>query len=356
MRFFSDNNASACPEIMAAIAAANYGLAKGYGDDAWSARLDAVFGEFFGARVSVFPVSTGTAANCLALATLTPPWGAVFTHDESHLLRSESSAPEFYSGGARFIPLPSSGAKLAPATLRTALEAHPVSVQTVQPAAVSITQSTELGTVYSAEEIAALAEVAHAAGLALHMDGARFANAVVAQNAAPADLTWRAGVDVLSFGATKNGALTAEAAVFFHPPSDSERSNRSREFELRRKRGGHLLSKSRFMSAQLLAYLETGAWRRNAERANRLAAQLAAAAAPWLLHPVEANQLFLALGEAAKSKLREQGFGFYDWGAPASGGLRLVVSWDQDERDVAALASALAALPATSLSADDLRQ
>jgi len=236
------------------------------------------------------------------------------------------------------VGLPAPGAKLAPTTLAAALDAHPPSVHTVQPAAVSITQATELGTVYQPAEISALAGIAHARGLALHVDGARFANALVRVGCTPAELSWRAGVDVLSFGATKNGALTAEAVVFFRPEGHAG-------FELRRKRAGHLLSKSRFISAQLLAYVESGAWRRNAERANGYAARIARAAAPWLLHPVEANEVFVGLGEANKRRLRDLGFLFYDWGTAASGEARLVASWDQPETDIAELVAALEGLP-----------
>jgi threonine aldolase len=351
MRFFSDNKAAACPEIMEALANANQGLAKGYGEDPWTARLDAVFGDFFGTSVRVFPVATGTAANSLALATVTPPWGAIFAHEEAHIVRDECTAPEFFTGGARIVPLHGADAKLTPYVLRTALEASPTSVHTAQPAALSITQATELGTVYTPDEIRALAEAAHLRSLALHVDGARFANALVSLGCEPAELTWRAGVDVLSFGATKNGALTAEAVVFFRPGLEAE-------FELRRKRAGHLLSKSRYVSAQLIAYLGTGVWRRNAERANAFATRIARAAAPWVMHPVQANEVFLALGPERKRRLREQGFMFYDWGAQDADAARIVSSWDQDERDVNALVSALETLRSTGrgASTDDLSE
>lgn len=334
MRFFSDNTATACPEILAAIQEANRGLEKAYGDDPWTRRLDAVFGEFFGKEVRVFPVATGTAANALALSTLTPPYGAVFAHEEAHVIRDECGAPELFSGGARLVPVPGAGGKLSCPNLSAALDANPPSVHTLQPAAVSLTQLTELGTAYRPDEIAALAELAHRRGLKVHMDGARFANALVHLGCDPADITWRAGIDVLSFGATKNGALTAEAVVFFD-------ADCVRDFELRRKRAGHLLSKSRYVSAQLLAYVETGVWRRNAERANALAQRIAGAAGRALMHPVEGNEVFLALGTGGKAKLRAAGFEFYDWGPEASGEARLVVSWDQPEEDVDALCAAL---------------
>jgi threonine aldolase len=334
VRFYSDNNASACPEIMAALVEANQGLVKGYGDDPWTRRLDAVFSEFFGTSLQVFALSTGTAANSLALGTVCPPWGAVYAHEEAHIVRDECSAPEFFTGGARIVPLQGPGAKLTRAALEAALDANPPSVHTVQPAAVSITQATELGTLYRPEEVHALATVAHARNLVLHMDGARLANAVVALGCHPGDVTWRAGVDVLSFGATKNGALTAEALVFFD-------AKLVRDFELRRKRGGHLLSKSRYVSAQLLAYVETGVWRRNAERANTLAREIGQAAGSTLMLPVEANEVFVRLGEPRKAALRARGFEFYDWGAAGCGEARFVSAWDTSAQDVAALCAAL---------------
>ncbi len=336
MRFFSDNTASICPEILEAISAANRGLAVAYGDDPWTERLDAVLGEFFGTQVRAFVITTGTAANSLALATLTPPYGAIYCHPEAHIAVDECGAPGFFSGGAQLERVEGEHAKITAAALATVLDAHSVSVHSVQPAAVSISQATELGTTYRPAEVSALCEVAHERGLHVHMDGARFANAVTYLGCEPGDVTWRAGVDVLSFGATKNGALGAEAVVFFH-------LGLVRDFELRRKRAGHLPSKSRFVSAQLLAYIESGVWRRNARRANELAQRLGRAAGARLLHPVEANEVFLELGAAGKASLRAAGFEFYDWGPPASGAARLVASWDQDERHVEAMCQALAA-------------
>lgn len=338
MRFFSDNTATVCPQILSALAEANAGLAAAYGDDPWTQRLDAVLAEFFGTELRAFPVATGTAANALALATLTPPYGAVYAHHEAHIACDECGAPGFFTGGAQLMLLDGAQGKLSHDTLARALEGHPVSVHTVQPAAVSVSQATELGGAYRPEQITALCRVAHAHGLKVHMDGARFANAVAFLGCHPADVTWRAGIDVLSFGATKNGALAAEAVVFFDPAL-------VRDFELRRKRAGHLLSKSRFVSAQLLAYVETGIWRPNAEHANRLARRIGEAAGARLLHPVEANEAFVRLGQSGKQALRSGGFEFYDWGAPASGLARLVTSWDQSERDVEALCASLGELP-----------
>lgn len=334
MRFFSDNTASACPEILAALAAANHGLARAYGDDEWTIRLDSAFSAFFGTPVRAFAVPTGTAANALSLATLSPPYGAIFAHTGAHIACDECGAPGFFSGGAQLALLEGEHGRLDPATVAAALAAHPRHLHSVQPAALSLTQATELGTVYRAPDLTALCESAHGNGLKVHMDGARFANAVAFLDCSPGDITWRAGVDVLSFGATKNGAFGAEAVVFFDPAL-------VRDFELRRKRAGHLLSKSRYVAAQLLAYVETDLWKRNARRTNSLAQKIGAAAGRRLLHPVEANEVFLNLGAGGKDSLRNSGFEFYDWGAETSGEARFVVSWDQPEEDVAALCEAL---------------
>ena len=285
MRFFSDNTSSACPELIAALNAANHGLARAYGDDEWTQRLDHTLGEFFGTTVRAFAVTTGTAANALALATLSPPYGAIFAYADAHIAVDECGAPGFFAGGAQLALLPGDHGRLAAATLAAALDEHRVDVHTLQPAAVSLTQATELGTVYQPAHIAELAALAHRHGLKMHMDGARFANALVHLGCHPGDVTWRAGIDVLSFGATKNGALGAEAVVFFDAAL-------VRDFELRRKRAGHLLSKSRYAAAQLLAYVESGVWQRNATRTNRLAQDIARAAGAALLHPVGRTRCF----------------------------------------------------------------
>jgi threonine aldolase len=335
LRFFSDNTATACQEILAAIHEANHGLARAYGDDEWTLRLDAVLGAHFGTPVRAFAVTTGTAANSLALATVSPPYGAIFAHHEAHIAVDECGAPGFFSGGAQLELLPGEHGRLDPETVGAALAAHPRHLHSVQPAALSITQATELGTVYRPAQVARLCELAHVQGLKVHMDGARFANALAFLDCEPGEVTWRAGVDVLSFGATKNGALTAEAVVFFD-------LTLVRDFELRRKRAGHLLSKSRYVAAQLLAYVESGVWKRNAERTNRLAQRIGAAAGRALLHPVEANEVFVKLGDARRQALRAAGFEFYDWGPEAAGDARFVVSWDQPDEDVQALCEALA--------------
>jgi len=334
VRFFSDNTATACAEVLAALSEVNHGRAKAYGDDEWTRRIDAALGAYFATEVRAFVVVTGTAANSLSLATLVPPYGVVFAHEGAHILNDECGAPEFYSGGGRVVGVPGPNGRLTPETLGGVLDGLHVSVHSMQPAAISLTQATEVVTSYRPEEIAALAALAHRHHLHVHMDGARFANSVEFLGCSPADISWRAGVDVLSFGATKNGALAAEAVVFFN-------RDLVRDFELRRKRAGHLISKSRYVSAQLLAYVENDVSRRNAARANGLARQVATAAGSALLYPVEANEVFLKLGAEGKKQLREAGFEFHPWGGDASGNTRFVVSWDQPESDVAALCKAL---------------
>jgi threonine aldolase len=338
--FKSDNTAAVAPEVLQAIASVNTPFAAAYGDDEWTRSLQAAFSATFGCDVRVFVVSTGTAANTLALASLAPPWGAVFAHEQAHILRDESTAPEFMTGGARLVPLPGEGAMIAASTLRDALAFFADDVHSPRAAALSITQCTELGRVYGPAALRALTDVARQRGLRVHMDGARFANAVAALGVHPGDLSWRAGVDVLSFGATKNGAMGVEAVVFFD-------AGLAEQFEWRRKRAGHLLSKMRFAAAQLEALLQDDLWLKLAARANRLAARVAREAGPWLMHPVEANELFLRLGEARRRQLREHpaGFHFYDWGPAGQGEARFVVSWNQDDADCDRLAEALTALP-----------
>ena len=269
MNFASDNAAGVAPEILAAIARANDGAALAYGRDDWTKRVERRFAELFEREVAVFLVPTGTAANALALAHLTPPWGAVLCHAESHIATDECGAPEFFGGGIKLIGLPGAGGKIAPETLQDALEhgqwggPHHVS-----PSVLSLSQVTEAGTIYRPHELRRLAEIAHGRGLAVHLDGARLANALARMNASPAEATWQAGIDALSFGATKNGALAAEAVVFFDPA-------RGANMQERRKRGGHLVSKHRFIAAQMEAYLADGLWLRLARHANAMADRLA---------------------------------------------------------------------------------
>ena len=337
MRFFkSDNTAAVSREILQAIAEANSGPALAYGADRWSAALDRVFGEFFGTEVRVFAVASGTAANSLALATFCPPWGTVLTHAEAHIERDECGAPEFFTGGAKLSLVGGAGAKILPDDLAARLTWFEPHVHGVQPRMLSITQATERGAIYTPQEVGALAKIAHEHGMAVHVDGARFANALVAQDVDAAALTWKAGVDVLSFGVIKNGGMNAEAVVFFDPA-------RVADFEFRRKRAGQLLCKGRYAAVQLLAYLESGMWQHNAGRANRLAARIAAAAPQWLSEPLATNQVFMQLGEERIAALSKE-FGFYPWGPTGSGEARFVCSWDTPDEDVDALCAALASL------------
>ena len=343
MNFSSDNATGISPEILAAIEAANAGPAMAYGNDEVTTRAVRALSELFERELEAFPVATGTAANALALSVLTPPYGLIYCHRHAHIEEDECGAPELFSGGAKLHLLDGAHGKFGPETLARALAAAGPGVEHhPQPAAVSITQATEAGTVHTAAEIAAIAEVAHGAGLKLHMDGARFANAAVHLDASPAEISWRAGVDVLSFGATKNGAMAAEAVLFFDPAFAAD-------FRYRRKRGGHLFSKMRFLSAQLLAYATGELWRRNAERANAMAARLARglAALPGaeLAHPVEANEVFVTLPEPVIAGLAEAGAVFHRWGGPASPTIRLVTAFDTEAGAVdGALAAARAAL------------
>ena len=336
MDFSSDNVTGAAPQVLAALTAANEGPAAAYGADPWTARVETALAALFETEVAAFPVATGTAANALALSTMAPPYGTIYCHPESHVMLSECGAPEFFSGGAKLVPVDGADGKFAAADLATRIErALREGVHHTQAAAVSITQATEAGTVYTPKEVAAIAAVARAHGMGLHMDGARFANAVVAHGGSPADLTWRVGVDALSFGATKNGALAAEAVVFFAPA-------RAASFPFRRKRAGHLLSKMRFVSAQLEAYLADDLWRRNAAHANALATRLAVglAAVPGLrlCHPVETNHVIVEAPAAVVDGLAADGFGFLTWGADTT--IRLVTAFDTRPEDVDALIAA----------------
>ncbi|HSY96663.1 MAG TPA: low specificity L-threonine aldolase [Steroidobacteraceae bacterium] len=333
--FKSDNVTPVCDAIMAAINGANAGTAPSYGGDEFTEALQSVASEVFGTDVAIFPVTTGTAANALALAQITPPFGAVYCHQAAHIVTDECGAPEFFTGGAKMIGFAAADGKITPAQLTSAIAfAVDMGVHHVKPGAVSLSQATEWGTVYALPEVSALAAVARQHGLPVHMDGARFANALVHLGCTAAAATWQSGVDVLSLGATKNGALCAEAVVFFDP-------DRARDFERRRKQAGHLWSKLRFVSAQLLAYFEHGLWLDNARQANSMASLLAQGLrgipGASLLQAVQANEIFVALPEAMVAALENQGFGFYRWplSDTASGvAIRLVTSYATQRRQV----------------------
>ena len=333
MRFFSDNAAPVHPKVMQAIADANQ-VDTAYDGDRWSRRLDAEFSEVFGQNVAVLWVATGTAANCLALTSLCQPHQGIICHREAHIEVDECGAPGFYTGGAKLMLIDGDGAKVVPDTVTQLLGNIRDDVHQVQASALSITNATEYGLVYTAEEVAALGAICRGRRLGLHIDGARFANAVASLDCHPADATVKAGVDVLSFGFAKNGGMGAEALVYFDPSlADAAR--------YRRKRAGHLQSKGRFLAVQLLAMLEGGLWLENARAANAAAQIIATAAPERLLHPVQANEIFIRLSTAEAKALRDQGFDFYDWG---DGAARLVTSWHHREADVAPLAKAIAAL------------
>jgi threonine aldolase len=333
MRFFSDNAAPAHPRVLEAIAASNR-LDTAYDGDAWSRRLDGAFSELFERDVRALWVSTGTAANCLALAALCPPYRGILCHRDAHIEVDEAGAPGFFTGGAKLMLLDGGGAKITPDAVSEACDRIRPDVHQVQPAVVAITNATEYGLVYRAAEVAALGEVAKARDLALHMDGARFANALATTGEQPADVTWRAGVDALSFGFIKNGGLNAEVLVLF-------RTELFDEVAVRRKRAGHLSSKGRMLAAQVLALLADELWLHNARAANAAAQVLATAAPQRLVYPVEANELVLNVSADEAARLRAEGFDFYDWGP---GEIRLVTSWDQQGADLDRLAAAIAAL------------
>jgi threonine aldolase len=308
MEFASDNAAGVAPAILDALVRANAGFAIAYGDDALTRRLERRFSDLFERDISVFLVGTGTAANALALAHLSPPWGAVLCHAEAHAVVHECGAPEFYGGGLRLLGIEGEGGKLQPQAIAAALDRHfGLRPHQIVPAALSLTQATECGTVYQIDEIAALAALAHERGMAVHMDGARFANAVARLGATPAEASWRSGVDVLSFGATKGGALAAEAVVFFDPA-------RADAMAERRKRGGHLVSKHRFIAAQFEAFLADDQWLKLAAHANRMADRLAKHLASLNfppIWPVEANIVFVLLPQALHERLQAAGAHYY---------------------------------------------
>ena len=328
--FSSDNISCACPEVMSAVIAANSGNATSYGHDVHSEALELRFSEIFETEVKVFPVVSGTASNALALSTLTPCYGKIFCHEMSHINTDECGAPEFFSGGAKLIPIASDDGKITPEALGSVIRGHG-NVHSAQPASLSIAQSTEVGTVYQIDEITALASLAHEQGLTVHMDGARFANGLVALDVSPAQMTWQAGIDVLSFGGTKNGCLAAEAVIFFKPEMVNA-------FPYLHKRAGHLLSKMRFISAQLEAYVTDDVWLKNARHANVMAARLsqglAAIAGVKLSYPTQSNEIFAELGDRLIDSLIAQGYdialGELDGTAPP----RFVTAWDSTADDV----------------------
>ncbi|QGN54828.1 low specificity L-threonine aldolase [Novosphingobium sp. Gsoil 351] len=336
MRFFSDNAASVHPQVWEALKAAD-APDTAYDGDALSARLDAAFSDLFGVECAALWVATGTAANCLALAAICPPHGGILCHREAHIEIDEGGAPGFYTHGAKLLLVDGEGAKLTPEALATAVAPIRNDVHQVQPHALSLTQATEYGRVHTPAEIATLAAFANERKLGLHIDGARFANAIAHLGCAPIEAC--KGAATLSFGCVKNGGMNAEALVLFDPALADL-------VKYRRKRAGHLQSKGRFAAAQLLAMLEGELWLANARAANAAAKEIAAACGARLLHPVEANEIFVSLAPAEAAALRAQGFDFYDWPAPPGnpGAARLVTSWNSNPAHVAALDQAIRTL------------
>jgi threonine aldolase len=337
MFFASDNAAGIAAPILEAIGRANTGYALSYGNDDCTKRVEKKFAEIFEHEVAVFLVPTGTAANALALAHLTPPWGAVLCHEGAHIATDECGAPEFFGGGTKLVGLTGDGAKVSADTLRAALEQgawggpHHVS-----PSVLSLSQATECGTIYRVAEVKELADIAHARGVAVHMDGARLGNALARMNVSLAEITWKAGVDVLSFGATKGGAMGAEAMIFFDP-------KRGANMQDRRKRGAALLSKLRFIAVQMEAYLESDLWLKLARHANDMADALAAgltAAGAKPAWPVDANEVFAPLTVEADQRLKAAGAMYHPWpsaGLNIGAGkvlVRLVTSFQTTKEDV----------------------
>ncbi|MEO6368791.1 MAG: low specificity L-threonine aldolase [Steroidobacteraceae bacterium] len=322
--FRSDNDAGASLEVLQAMAACNEGPVYPYGGDIWTRRAEEQLARVFECELRVLLVSTGTAANSLALAAMAPPWGSVLCHRQAHIHTDECGAPEFFGSGLKLVPSASAGSLLDPGLLRGELSRGKGDVHSVQPSAVSITQSTEEGQIYSPAQVGAIGDICRELQLPLHMDGARFANALVAQDCTPAQLTWQAGVDLLSFGATKNGALSAEALIVFNDALWDT-------LPFRRKRAGHLLSKMRFVAAQMHAYLQDDLWLRNARHANAMARRMAEglATVPGITSVVPAltNILFVRMPQPLLQGLFERGFDFYHGGRWEVGVVRLVTSF-----------------------------
>ena len=334
--FSSDNVTGACPEVMDAIVAANEGIVESYGNDKWSTNLQKKLSEIFETDVVVFPVVSGTAANALALSVLSPAFGKIYCNELSHINTDECGAPEFFSGGAKLVTMSSEDGKINAKDLSQNIRGTGI-VHLAQPAAVSITQACETGTVYQLEEIKSIAETAHEHGLKVHMDGARFANAIVSLNVSPAEMTWKSGVDVLSFGGTKNGCLTAEAVVFFKPELVGN-------FPYLHKRSGQLLSKMRFISAQLEAYISNDVWLRNARNANSMAKLLSEGFAKFpdikLAYTTQSNEVFVHLPSSIIDLLNAKGYNVSEDELDGKS-VRFVTAWNTASDDIEKLLSAI---------------
>ena len=335
--FASDNVSCACSEVMQALASANTGTTPSYGEDPWTAGLHARLSEIFETPVTAFPVTTGTAANALALSALTPSFGKIFCHELSHINTDECGAPEMFTGGAKLIDLKGVDGRISADTLEQAIYGRG-NVHHAQPSAVSITQACESGTVYPLDEIKSITSVARAHQLPVHMDGARFANALVTLEITPAQMTWQAGIDVLSFGGTKNGCLAAEVVIFFKPELVGD-------FPFLQKRAGQLLSKSRFISAQFEGYLADDVWLRNARQANTMAQRLSRGldALPGieLAYPTQSNEVFVRMPRSLIKTLAQQGIKINDEELDGKA-VRFVTAWNTSEAEVDDLLTALA--------------
>ncbi|QKD20427.1 beta-eliminating lyase-related protein [Mesorhizobium sp. NZP2077] len=324
--FNSDNGAPVCEQVMNALVNCNRGVEVAYGADQFTATLAEAYSNFFERETFIFPVPTGTAGNGLALGAITPPYGTIFCHERAHIVTTEAGAPEFYSGGGRMTLLPGEHHKISPAALECGLQSHGIgNVHHMAVSALSITQATEAGVVYEMDELRALSAIAHNAGMKVHLDGARLANAMVHLGATPAEMTWKAGVDVLTFGTIKNGTMNAEAVITFDPEI-------AKILSFMHKRAGHLCSKMRYMSVQLLSYLEDELWRRNALQANGNAARIADAlrlcAGVELVHPVHINEVFAILPPSLLQALRDKDIHLRPWNFQRKGqGFRMVMSY-----------------------------
>ena len=329
VKFASDNVAGACPEVLDAIIKANDGDSTPYGNDQISTELQDKFSEIFEKEVIVFPTASGTAANALALATMTPSFGNVYCHKLSHINTDECGAPEFYTGGGKLVTLNGVKGKITAEELDQAISGKGI-VHHTQPSSVSITQVCETGEVYQLDEIKKISEVTHKHNLSIHMDGARFANALVSLNVTPAEMTWKSGIDVLSFGATKNGCIAAEAIIFF-------KKDLVGNVAFLMKRAGHLLSKMRFVSAQLDAYISNDVWLRNAKHANKMGKKLSDGLKDHsdinLAYPTEANEVFATFPRNKIDHLNSEGYQINEdeWDGKA---VRLVTAWNTQDSEV----------------------
>ena len=339
-QFASDNYAGICPEAFAAMAAANEGHEVSYGDDTWTAKASNLIRDVFETNCEVFIVFNGTSANSLSLASLCQSYHSILCHEQAHVETSECGAPEFFANGTKVLLLPGADGKIEPKSIEHAV-CRRTDIHYPKPHVVSLTQPTELGTVYALDELRAISEVAKRCHLRVHMDGARFANAVVALGVTPKEITWEAGVDVLCFGGSKNGIALGEAVVFFNPEL-------AREFDYRCKQGGQLASKMRFLSAPWVGMLQDGAWLRHAKHSNAMARQLEAAIRGLpqveIAHPVQTNTVFARLPDAVVRGLHQRGWKFYTHVSADSA--RLMTSWDTTAADVDAFAADLAELTA----------